>query len=318
MPITPTPLSGTFYSASGGVGATSPSTSTSGTYGGPWAIERQELKIDYYRVPVVWNTSPDTITLSGDYVVSADYQDSTELVYKVTASYSMVKNYASFDTSSFVQSQTFELNADTHDLRGTAYGTIDASTMGPAGSIVTNRPYYRRVLWDDDIHTEVSRQIEGYNIASYKRGWTQVYGNETTGFDVSVGPAFGRNINTAWGRMELYPDPAGKGSFTGDDDHHVSKAGPDYQIFGNYSTDKDNLNLIFNFITSVGNKLKTTKSYTNGAGSGVPLITGGFFRGPFPVMMRGELSVNDQQVSIPIEPAMTEYITEYDPSRHEY
>ena len=52
MPVTPTPLSGTFYSASGGLGATSPSTSTSGTYGGPWAIERQELKIDYYRVPM--------------------------------------------------------------------------------------------------------------------------------------------------------------------------------------------------------------------------------------------------------------------------
>jgi len=306
MAVTPTPLSGTFYSASANAGATAPTTGSGVDLSGPWKIEKQELTIDYYRIPQRHSFDLQTINLSGGYDVSGSNQSQSVLFYKVTAAYSVVKSTDVFSTSGHVQPQRFELNPDQQDVRGQEYGAVDASTMGPAGTIVTSQPFYKRSFWNDNTDTEVTKYAIGYNIAAFKPAtivWDQ-YSH------ITAQHAETYNANTIWGDMNLIGDELSNGPL--DKDTDITYTGPNYPIWGNYATDKDNLNQILSFITNVGDHLRNTE--TIAAQGQIPAqIKGGFFAQD-PAVIAGDLS----GMPLAFAPKNDRYITEYDPARHEY
>lgn len=118
---------------------------TVSAYPGPWYIERQTLDIHYARVPAeqVWNNLCTT-TLSGASTTHANIQ-STFLVAYYTATYDTSISYQNFNLSSVQQPQEFTLLAASGDANGVSYGNVTSSTMGPMGSIITSKPYIRRV-----------------------------------------------------------------------------------------------------------------------------------------------------------------------------
>lgn len=307
MAVTPTPLSGTFYSASANAGATAPTTGSGVDLSGPWKIEKQELTIDYYRIPQRHSFDLQDINLSGAYDVSGSYQSQSVLFYKVTAAYSVVKSTDVFATSGHVQPQRFELNPDQYDVRGTEYGAVDASTMGPAGSIITSQPFYKRTLWDDNTDTEVNKTALGYNIAPYapiKLDFVPFIG-------LRVYPAQSKPTGTIIGDMNLLGNELPNGPL--EEETNLAFTGPNYPIWGDYATDKDNLNNILAFITNVGDHLRTTGQIP-GQGSAPIQHFGGFFN-EWSTMKVHDLS----GIGVfSYEPLNNEYITEYDPARHEY
>lgn len=307
MAVTPTPLSGTFYSASANAGATAPTTGSGVDLSGPWKIEKQELTIDYYRIPQRHSFDLQTLDLSGGYDVSGSYQSQSVLFYRVTAAYSVVKSTDVFATSGHVQPQRFELNPDQYDVRGTEYGAVDASTMGPAGSIITSQPFYKRSLWDDNADTEVSKTAIGYNIAPY----SPIEMDYIPYVGLHIQPAQSKQLGTIWGDMNLLGNELPNGPL--DETIDLVYTGPNYPVWGNYATDKDNLNNIIAFITNVGDHLRTTGQIPGQGGAPIQ-IYGGYFH-EWPAMKVHDLSGVG---AFNYEPINNQYIPEYDPARHEY
>ena len=250
-PITPTPIppGTTLYSFN--TSGVSPASGVSGVYAGPWAIETQELNIEYIRVPVHTGAPENTtLSLSADKVMTHPVH-ATKLSYKITASYKMEKSYDSFSTSSFTQPQQFEINADSTDVIGNTYtGLTVGEDMGAAGTIKTVQPYYRRVPWSDTLHTEVSQTAVCSNIGRYRGARINAAGG-------AVIEAEPNDVDNAWSYMPMLPGKNQPGAFFCSMDWGIDFTGPDYNIPGQYSPTKESINSVRNFINAVGDTLSS-------------------------------------------------------------
>lgn len=199
--FTETPVTSTFRTT----GASFLSGTPSGGYAGPWAVETQDLVIEYVRTPsyMFEISGPGSASAAG--VTSLSSTNSrfmsvgqTLLNCKIKASYSVVKDYNSYSTSALQQPQEFSIISNA-DKFGNDYGTYTASAnkynLGPAGVIVTRQPYIRRVPWVDGVHSEVSKTMEGANfIASVGNGSIvtnfvdaeSIFENFNMGVDISM------------------------------------------------------------------------------------------------------------------------------------
>ena len=128
-----------FVAASGSLGSSSLS-----AYAGPWYVETQTLNIEYIRVPneQFWNNTCDA-TLSGLSTTHSNIQ-TTRLHVTYVASVEAKAVSANFTSSSVQQAQEFTVIAASGDPNGINYGALNASTLGPMGSIITSKPYIRR------------------------------------------------------------------------------------------------------------------------------------------------------------------------------
>ena len=74
-----------------------------------------------------------------------------------------------------MQNQRFGWNG-VSAVDGVSYGTLDASTLGPAGTIYTTQPFYYRRPWDDNVDSEVdltfviNKRIRSNKIQENKSG----------------------------------------------------------------------------------------------------------------------------------------------------
>ena len=131
-----------FVPASGSLGSSSLS-----SFAGPWYVETQTLQVNYVRVPreQYWNNTCNA-TLSGLSTTHSNIQ-STKLICNYVASYDAAVVYQTFNSSSVQQPQEFTVVAASGDPNGVSYGTLNASTLGPMGSIITSQPYIRRTAY---------------------------------------------------------------------------------------------------------------------------------------------------------------------------
>ena len=129
-----------FVAASGNLGSSSLS-----AYAGPWYIETQNLTVNYVRIPAeqYWNNRCDA-TLSGLSTTHGNIQ-STYLLLHFNATYDATVAYQTFNASSVQQAQEFTVIAASGDPNGISYGTVSGNILGPMGSIITSKPYIRRV-----------------------------------------------------------------------------------------------------------------------------------------------------------------------------
>jgi len=133
----------------------------SGTTHTNWYYEYQSLDIDYIRAPTFMKyVPPPTMSLSADTTGSYGVTN-TILRCTVKASYYRKKVFGSY-AGSFNQNQKFTVYANPADPYGGTYGALDASTLGPMGSILTSQPWIFIRPWVDGVDTEVSREITAY------------------------------------------------------------------------------------------------------------------------------------------------------------
>jgi len=131
---------------------------------GPWMVERQSLKFDYVRVPRGGAYPTYSIGLSSVDIFSTIMYTSLEV--RVTASYSKVKDYNFYSTSSFVQPQQFEIIAASGDPSGITYGGASGvSAMGPQGAVITAKEWYFRRPWNSGVDVEYTKAH--YNLFNY-------------------------------------------------------------------------------------------------------------------------------------------------------
>ena len=229
IPLTTLNATGTI-STSGAPGATDTS--------GPFLIERQSMTIDYSRIPYgAFNFTPSSTTLSGVSGTS-HHVYGTKLVAEVRATYSRKKSYDFFSTTAFQQPQKFEILALSADDKGTTYGNTNASAMGPQGSVITKKEFYKRTPWIDGIHTEVTRSVQGRTYYA-----TEVGNGGVTATVDSDGLAQDFNAWMIHEGME--------GSFLRWNSR-LPAGGGGYIIYGRYNTSKESLRKIRQFIDDIG------------------------------------------------------------------
>ena len=219
---------------------------------GPFLIERQSLTIDYTRVPYgKFNFDASNVTLSG--VSGTSYHVyGTQLVAEVKATYSRKKSYDFFSTTAFQQPQKFEVLALSADDKGTTYGNTNASALGPMGSIVTKREFYKRTPWIDAVHSEVNRSMEG-------RSYYAVQDAAHTGVTATVNSDGLAQDNPPW-----FITPYHAGTFLSRWDVHPYKSGH-YTIYGRYNTSKESLRKIRAFISDIGVDISRLAMFDNPA-----------------------------------------------------
>ena len=242
VPPVPNPIQSPNFNASGVV--TTSGTSTSANFDGPWFVEEQSLDITYQRVP---GGSLSSVALDLDSVAATHRIDATYLVAEVQATYRSYKDWGTYDTSNWQQPQTFEFVSFSADSLGETYGAVDASTLGPMGSIVTDQAYYRRVPWGGTAsgHVEVNKQCNG---ATY-------FATQRTGLTTSASVD-----QTPYKTQYKYWVIASQsqGTFLGDWEVNV-EACKHYYIGGPYATSQENLYKIFQFIDNIGSQVATSK-----------------------------------------------------------
>jgi hypothetical protein len=247
----PQPFSLTTATAStsgwSGSGVTPPASgSGSGTFFGPHYVEEQSLSINYVRVPR-GKVDTDEISLTD---ASATYKVvSTKLACIITANYSRRKVDSIFSTSSYQQPQKFEWVGVSADADGYTYGSLNASTLGPVGDIITTQPWYYRRAWDDTTDTEV---VSSVIVASFG------YGTSSSSDYISS-----NNQDTAYSRLYdkwlLRPEY----SYTPLSDYDRWPINSDslYTLYGPYATDQESLVKIVELIDTVGNRLSAEDFY---------------------------------------------------------
>ena len=246
-PSTPTAgASRTSTAASGSFPASGLST---GATLGPWMIEEQNMEIIYWRVPdgklKSFESSLSSITYTSTF-------QSTKLAWIATLNYSKKKSYESFDSSSWQQTQLLDVLAVSADVNGTDYGDITASTLGPVGSVITTRPYYRRVAWDDAV-----------DVTSMETGYASNFVVATGSSTYETGPN-DTQLSLA-GNQDMFAIPAYKDEYPFDPPpaQHIAKYPglATYFLPGTYSTDQETLYKLIDWIDNVA---KAVTGYFNG------------------------------------------------------
>ena len=155
--------------------------SGSQVFPGPHFVEEQRLTFQYIRVPSFGGLTEfqaSSVTLSGiDDLRFQPGNDQTILIGVVKASYEVRKDTASYDTSTYFQTQEVEfIGQASADPYGRTYGTaadasaaydadtngkMDISAVGIEGTMVTSRPYIRRRPWVEGTDVEVYNTCTG-------------------------------------------------------------------------------------------------------------------------------------------------------------
>jgi hypothetical protein len=182
-----------FVAASGNIAS-----GTASSFAGPWYVETQTLNIDYVRVPMeqYWNNTCNA-TLSGLATTHSNIQ-STKLVFTYNASYDAAVVYQNFNTSSVQQAQEFTVIAASGDPNGVSYGNINASTLGPMGSIVTTKPFIRRVPYTSGTSATqplVSKTSNGAQFAIFEERLNFSGLGLVSSVDVKDGTSFFTDLN---------------------------------------------------------------------------------------------------------------------------
>ena len=212
------------------------------TVSGPWFIETQTLDFNYVRVPE-GNTYEYDISLSSNSVVISNF--ATRLQCQIFATYKAEKTYDFYNTSSWTQPQRFSILAMSADAGGSSYGDLSsASAFGPAGSVVTSQKYFRRVPWDQTLHSSavVSQAIGPGG------GWNYVALRESDGVS-STHPAteiFG-DYNA------VFIPPHRKGSSISDSEIKCDLFNGVGWLWGPYSIDQESAEEIWSVIDWIGN-----------------------------------------------------------------
>ena len=219
-------------------------------YTGPWYIEHQYLSIEYLRVPGGGlQTSTTTISLTGATTTHGPITK-TVVAALVTAGYQTYLDYASYSTPSYQESQQFQINAASADPHGVSYGTLTASSIGPMGSIITSRPYYRRVPYTGTNQPIINKHIDGATFPMQG-----VFNNTVSG---------GVNVHNYWTDYAMWKDG---GCVPGT---HRQGWSPvmlhfvtDYGIMGEYNVSKETWYDITSYITSVGSRISAVQLFEN-------------------------------------------------------
>lgn len=239
---------------------------TVSSYPGPWYVERQTLDIQYVRVPheQVWNNICTT-TLSGASTSHGNMQ-STYLVINYTAAYDTTVSYQNYNLSSVQQPQEFTLLAASGDANGVSYGAVTSSTMGPMGSIITSKPYIRRVPYlGTSSQPLVSRTSTGSTFAVFDSSGTGAY--DATNFQT----------NYNWWKQYGGQTVVGNGS----NDSRIPAVGTSlYAIPGAYDTSKEFLVNIKPIIDAIGMRITNEQHFawpiSNVNAGGYPVGDEGF------------------------------------------
>jgi hypothetical protein len=273
MPVIPTPAPSPVAVESKVVGGGTASftvsggaqTAASGEVGalsGPYAVETQSMSITYSRMPRAYESDiMPNISLSS--ISYGQAIGKTFLLARVECLYSKVKDYSTYETSSFQQSQKFEVYAASADSSGQSYGEINASCLGPAGNIITAQPYYRRTYWDDNTDTEVTRQMVGYNFVPVKRddvpgalvfSGVSWQGSEEYMGDFPKSTIVGQVYSTIRNQA---------GNYASESYITTQPLGDDYSLNGGYSTEQESLSQMIAFINTMGDRCKNSDHYND-------------------------------------------------------
>ena len=220
-----------FVAASGSLGSSSLS-----AFAGPWYVETQTLQVDYVRIPAeqYWNNTCNA-TLSGLSTTHGNIQ-STRLLCTYTASYDAAVVYQTFNSSSVQQPQEFAIVAASGDPNGVPYGSLNASTLGPMGSIVTTKPYIRRTPYTGASSQQaVSKVSTGSNFAVYDLITNIMNTSAVSSVDMVDGTTFLTDLNY-WAQYGGANDPVGNSSIRHE---KYVESFPLYQIPGAYDTSKE-------------------------------------------------------------------------------
>lgn len=241
------------FNGSGTVGTSGVTTSggviTAGTFSGPWYIEEQTAEIIYHRVPVYVEVS--TTTLKLDSVAATFRVGGTRVACEINASYDSYIDYNTYNTPSWNQAQKFTFLSFSADPNGETYGSLDASTLGPMGSIMTTQPYYNRTPWVGAVSGQVagvSKTVHGGNFYAVERAGTNMSG--------TVNP-----INNGHTDFKKYYPPERAGSFLEDADTKMIINGPSYYIGGVYNTNTESVWKIFQLIDQLGTAISNENLY---------------------------------------------------------
>ena len=148
-----------------------------GAFSGPWCIEEQSLNMSYWRVPKFYFNSVTAVSLSS-LTGTWDNANSTSLRYFVNASYRMSYSTEQFETSAWQQNQKFQVDPVSSDSYGTSYGSLTASSLGPAGNISTAVPYYSRRPWNNATDSTIYESVNGAcNFALASSGQSYLWGS---------------------------------------------------------------------------------------------------------------------------------------------
>ena len=215
---------------------------------GPWFVEEQGLDISYKRVPV-GSLSGFDLDLSSATVT--EYHRATFLLCKVDAYYTSWKDWSTYQTSSWQQPQKFEFITASADELGRTYGALTASTLGPAGTIVTKQPFSNRVHWND---------LSGHAVVAKRSASTTYYAVQRMQGrpDLSsVVNQTGFTANKFW-----WIGSENEGTLLDDWDTFCYDDALSYYIAGGYGTSQENLWNIFALIDQIGYRVANSALYS--------------------------------------------------------
>ena len=251
QPLTPTtPAAGTLYATASSVPPVS-GVSGVGFFNGPWTIVQQTLDIDYHRVPRVFVSGTDLDLDSGsiDHAIA-----DTRIAAVFTARVEIVSSTDHYPTSSvYQQPQTFEIFPVSADYLGNTYGALNASCMGPMGSIKTKMPFYLRKpreASDDTNYPLGTSSIFGSNFQYATSGYTQQFVNQKD-------QPIGLNDYEAWAGPQQGDGTFHRPEF--DDRALYSTQIDPYRLPGGYSTANEFILGVYTFINSVGSNIRDIK-----------------------------------------------------------
>lgn len=240
-----TQLSGSFSGASG-VGTSGTAGGGTTAYSGLYRIERQTLDITYYRSPKLM-INPDKISLSAAPTIHSNIFN-TRLMYNVRAMHEVTYSTGVYQTSSYVENQKFRIAAQDTDEYGLTYGELSAGgelTMGVAGEVITEVPYYSRTLVaaDHDQSDATSSGMSVYNFAGMNAHRFNELGQSKT--EPATAVMSNKRITSI--------NPANAGGWEPQNGVTLKETGaPGYSIMGGYLTTKESDTQVKAFVDSVG------------------------------------------------------------------
>ncbi len=239
-PLSPAPAGGGSqgFATSGAFGVSGEPTTTATS--GPWYIEEQTMNINYWRVPRLYFVSGVASLSAND----SSYNNTASIMqYFADATYTQRYSTEYFDTSTWQQTQKLEVFAVSADCNGETYGSLNASSMGPAGNVYTTRPYYFRRPWNAATDSEVTQTMAGCSYALATSAGSWVWSEDQNNIAGQLNPfATERNSRGHWlGSWEAHPWPRVAGSY--------------YSIMGAYDITKESLYGVTTFIDEVGTKV---------------------------------------------------------------
>jgi len=228
---------------------------TSSQFDGPWYVEEQALSLDYHRIPK-GDLSSTTMSLSGNSI--AFRHAGTQIIAEVNAKYSSRKDWATYSTSTAQIPQTFEILAFSADTRGNSYGDLNASTLGPLGSIVSKTPFYRRVPWNDlSGHSETTSSINAatyFAVGDYRQlPWWDC---KVSGAPKTINQTM---FNDSW--EHWFIDMNSKGYLESPNYGPFLVSDYLYYLPGGYSTTKENMRFIIDMIDHIGTRVTKETLY---------------------------------------------------------